>query len=290
MRRQEFWAARDNVVFELGLFMGRIGRERSFLVVPRDRKDFHLPSDLAGINFADFEIEGSESLQAALGIACSRIKDTVRRLGTVHDSSRDNQALIKRVVEMMQVEFSEVRREDWKLVYSVRESGNGHLYEEVTLIPASTPIYFCLAEAFYTTNLNGESKIEIAATSLTYGTGLQTIELGRTGERGKYAILLDPPSLPTAPHRIAINWDCTGVWNSLIERADDQGVFRANFHANQIQVEFLAPPGRKWKWFSRSPQIGDVRLESSSSPARITWSISNPPTRRYSYRLSLETE
>lgn len=44
---------RDNVLFELGLFMGALGRDRTFGVYRRDQRP-DLPSDLAGITLADF--------------------------------------------------------------------------------------------------------------------------------------------------------------------------------------------------------------------------------------------
>jgi hypothetical protein len=39
---------RDNVLFEVGVFMGSLGPERTFLLVPKNR-DLHLPADLAGL-------------------------------------------------------------------------------------------------------------------------------------------------------------------------------------------------------------------------------------------------
>lgn len=47
-RGRESDAPRDNVLFELGLFMGSISRERTFLVLPKD-VDVKVPSDLLGL-------------------------------------------------------------------------------------------------------------------------------------------------------------------------------------------------------------------------------------------------
>src|ERR1019366_6665779 len=35
LRQKKYAAVRDNVVFELGLFMGKLGRQRTFIVVPK---------------------------------------------------------------------------------------------------------------------------------------------------------------------------------------------------------------------------------------------------------------
>ncbi len=47
-RDDEWPTIRDNVILEFGLFMGRLGRRRAFLMEPRDG-DLKLPSDLAGL-------------------------------------------------------------------------------------------------------------------------------------------------------------------------------------------------------------------------------------------------
>jgi hypothetical protein len=72
--------SRDNVIFELGLFVGGIGRERTFMVYDRVTKP-DLPSDLAGITAATFEPHGTGNYLSALGAASTLLKRRVEVLG-----------------------------------------------------------------------------------------------------------------------------------------------------------------------------------------------------------------
>jgi predicted nucleotide-binding protein len=71
---------RDNVIFELGLFIGRLGRKRSFLVEPRG-EEIKLPSDLFGITTVPYRFTGTRDLVTALGPACTCIRNLIRELG-----------------------------------------------------------------------------------------------------------------------------------------------------------------------------------------------------------------
>jgi predicted nucleotide-binding protein len=64
---------RDNLIFELGLFTGILGRARTFLVYPRDT-NIYMPSDLAGVTAATYAERSDGNLEAAVGPVCTRIK------------------------------------------------------------------------------------------------------------------------------------------------------------------------------------------------------------------------
>jgi hypothetical protein len=74
-------AARDNVLIELGLFIGRLGRERTFLLCCKD-DNIRIPSDLAGMTLATFPKPTDESkLIPAVGPACTTIRNLIRKNG-----------------------------------------------------------------------------------------------------------------------------------------------------------------------------------------------------------------
>lgn len=83
IRDQHKHVVRDNVVFELGLFTGTLGKERCFIVKPRDI-DLHLPTDLLGLTPADYNGKRSDgNLEAAVNHPCVLIKKKVASLGLI---------------------------------------------------------------------------------------------------------------------------------------------------------------------------------------------------------------
>jgi predicted nucleotide-binding protein/predicted ester cyclase len=76
-RGQTYLTARDNVIFELGFFMGHLGPERTFIVYSRDNSPT-LPSDLAGITVATFAERADGNMDAAVGPASIQIRDAMR--------------------------------------------------------------------------------------------------------------------------------------------------------------------------------------------------------------------
>lgn len=79
---------RDNVLFELGLFIGKLGRGRTFLVFDRTNPP-KLPTDLNGVTAATFQPHASGNLQAAIGAACTKIEQHIKRLGLRENARLD---------------------------------------------------------------------------------------------------------------------------------------------------------------------------------------------------------
>ena len=79
-RGKDWPSPRDNVIFELGLFMGRLGLERAILMEPREDR-VKLPSDMAGVTTILYRFEAGADAAALMGPACNQLRDHINRLG-----------------------------------------------------------------------------------------------------------------------------------------------------------------------------------------------------------------
>lgn len=87
IRSRNEHVVRDNVIFEMGLFIGAIGKSRSFILKPRDA-EMHLPTDLLGVNPADYDANRSDGdLVSATNRACALIKSEVERIGLINHAA-----------------------------------------------------------------------------------------------------------------------------------------------------------------------------------------------------------
>jgi predicted nucleotide-binding protein len=80
MRGTETLKPRDNVIFELGFFMGRLGRHRAILMEPRGEA-VTLPTDLTGITTIAYKYAPGKELAAAISPACNRLRDIIDDAG-----------------------------------------------------------------------------------------------------------------------------------------------------------------------------------------------------------------
>lgn len=87
-RDEKFQSPRDNILLELGMFIGRLGRERTFIVFNRD-KDLKLPSDLAGVTMAEYGDRQDGNLVASLGPPSTKIRYAIKSHGTFPKNTPD---------------------------------------------------------------------------------------------------------------------------------------------------------------------------------------------------------
>jgi len=78
---------RDNVIFEVGMFIGALDRDRVFLITS-DKYDANLPGDLGGVNIGAY-IEGEENSDSAIRSTASKFREIMkgipRRVGSTMD-------------------------------------------------------------------------------------------------------------------------------------------------------------------------------------------------------------
>ena len=79
-RNEKSEAPRDNVIFELGLFMGALSHERTFMVIPRDC-DIKIPTDLLGLIPLKYESSDSNDFSALLGPICDQLQHIINNTG-----------------------------------------------------------------------------------------------------------------------------------------------------------------------------------------------------------------
>jgi Predicted nucleotide-binding protein containing TIR-like domain len=91
----EYHTVRDNVLFEMGLFLGHLGRERVFLIAPQGAGDakLHRPTDLTGIQPRYFDTT-TTNLRSAVSTSLLELKEAMRDFGpkSIFDSRRNLKA------------------------------------------------------------------------------------------------------------------------------------------------------------------------------------------------------
>jgi predicted nucleotide-binding protein len=84
--------ARDNVIFELGLFIGVLGRARTYIVT-KEGEALHLPSDLAGLTWLSVSKRDDGNMSAAISRATLGIEQQIKKLSLRPRSQPGSSAL-----------------------------------------------------------------------------------------------------------------------------------------------------------------------------------------------------
>jgi len=73
-------APRDNVIFELGFFMGGLGRRRTFIIKERG-VELDIPTDLQNIQPAEYTLPANKNWRVALTPVAAKLKRTMSEVG-----------------------------------------------------------------------------------------------------------------------------------------------------------------------------------------------------------------
>ena len=130
-RGMDFRTPRDNVILELGLFIGRLGRNRTLIVCEEGVK---LPSDLFGITVAYFPPPGDRKLTAVLNPVAYTIEEHISTLLQT-DNSLDVELrnVTERIIRQKQTNKSQVNLDDscFYLIPRIIETiADGEYYED----------------------------------------------------------------------------------------------------------------------------------------------------------------
>lgn len=80
IRKKQYKTVRDNLIFEYGLFLGFLGREKSIIVIVNKTEIFHLPSDLLGITPLEITYTNIRDILVNVGPCCTAIKRIINKI------------------------------------------------------------------------------------------------------------------------------------------------------------------------------------------------------------------
>lgn len=100
MRNEKVATVRDNLIFELGLFIGKLGKENVFFLIPRTIEKLHLPTDLLGITPGTYDnTREDNNIQASLGSFCNQIRKEIKKFVYLNiEDIQDEPNYIKQII------------------------------------------------------------------------------------------------------------------------------------------------------------------------------------------------
>jgi hypothetical protein len=180
-REVEGFGPRDNVIFELGLFMGHLGRSRTFLL--HQHGAIKIPTDLSGMTAATYEWpRDDQNYQAAVAVACDEIRNAIRDLGVTEAKLGREVSKLKSRQDMHEDELSRQREEIRALQVSLQGIVTRYEFEKLKgLSGAAFPVHYSADMINELRHLRGMELI-----TNRVGTGISSIEHRYQGSQEEF--------------------------------------------------------------------------------------------------------
>jgi hypothetical protein len=134
IRGNTYSVVRDNVLFELGLFIGALGIEKCFVMIPKSSEaDFRLPTDLAGLTTTTYDDELDDMVDA-VATSCAKIKHAIKKITTPKIVTEESKS--DSVNALLQQQLNATQSQLWSLRHDAE-----YAKEEVVMLKESIKNY-----------------------------------------------------------------------------------------------------------------------------------------------------
>lgn len=117
IREKEYSSVRDNVVLELGMFIGSLGLEKCFILVPKSAETtFRLPTDLSGVTATFYDDQEPDLTDAVTG-SCAKIKQSVKRLQSVKNVTETTSE-----AEILRGQLNNAQSKIWSMNHDIQRA------------------------------------------------------------------------------------------------------------------------------------------------------------------------
>lgn len=135
IRDNKYSVVRDNVLFELGIFIGVLGIEKCFILIPKSSEnDFHMPTDLAGVTTSTYDDEIDDMVDA-VATSCAKIKQIINK--SLKAESTGSAVITENAESIIQKELAATQSEIWRMKHDLERS-----QEEKTKLSSAISTYF----------------------------------------------------------------------------------------------------------------------------------------------------
>lgn len=119
IRGNSYSSVRDNVLFELGLFIGALGIEKCFVLMPKSKeREFRLPTDLSGVTMTTYD-DALDDMVDAVATSCAKIKHAIKKIETGKKLPKDENGSVTKV---LQQQLNSTQSNVWRLNQEVERA------------------------------------------------------------------------------------------------------------------------------------------------------------------------